>query len=153
MPTTLKVHVDVKVKRKSQEARNMRIGELAKLTGVSKRALRYYEEQNLLTPNRLNSGYRDYPPSAVETVRHVRTLLAAGLPSHLIAEVLPCMVDTGNGLAPGCRTLLPPLENERDRLTAMIDNLQTARTALTELIDRTPEDDSEYNEWLARQVV
>lgn len=129
----------------------MRIGELARLTGVSKRALRYYEEQGLLQPTRLSSGYRDYAPSAVETVRHVRTMLAAGLPSHLIAELLPCMVDTGNGLAPGCRTLLPPLESERDRLTATIAELQNARTLLTELIDRTPEDDSEYEEWLARQ--
>jgi DNA-binding transcriptional MerR regulator len=130
----------------------MRIGELARRTGVTTRALRYYEEQDLLKPTRLPSGYRDYAPSDVDTVRHVRTLLAAGLPSHLIAELLPCMVDTGNGLMPGCRSMLPPLESERDRLTASIEALSTARTLLAELIDRTPEDDSAYEEWLARQA-
>lgn len=130
----------------------MRIGELARRTGVTERALRYYEEQNLLKPARLPSGYRDYAPSDVETVSHVRSLLAAGLPSHLIADLLPCMVDTGNGLMPGCRSMLPPLEAERERITAAMDALATARTLLTQLIERTPEDDSEYYAWIARQA-
>ncbi|SDU15817.1 MerR family transcriptional regulator [Jiangella alkaliphila] len=127
----------------------MRIGELARRTGATERALRYYEEQNLLKPARLPSGYRDYAPSDIEAVRHVRSLLAAGLPSHLIAELLPCMVDTGDGLMPGCRSMLEPLESERDRLTSAIDELTTARTLLAALIDRTPEDDSEYDAWMA----
>jgi DNA-binding transcriptional MerR regulator len=130
----------------------MRIGELARRTGATERALRYYEEQGLLTPARLPSGYRDYAPSDVETVRHVRSLLAAGLPSHLIADLLPCMVDTGDGLMPGCRSMLPPLEAERDRITAAIDALDTARTLLTALIERTPEDDSEYDSWVAQRA-
>lgn len=130
----------------------MRIGELARKTGVSERSLRYYEEQNLLNPTRLASGYRNYAPADVDTVRHVRTLLAAGLPSHFIATVLPCMVDRGDGLVPGCRSLLPPLDAERERITAAIDELVTARGLLVELIGRTPADDSEYEEWKARQA-
>ncbi|RIQ14517.1 MerR family transcriptional regulator [Jiangella rhizosphaerae] len=131
----------------------MRIGELARRTGVTERALRYYEEQNLLKPARLPSGYRDYAPSDAEAVRHIRSLLAAGLPSHLIAELLPCMVDTGDGLMPGCRSMLEPLEAERDRLTAAIEELTAARELLTALIDRTPEDDSEYDAWVAAHAV
>ncbi|SDT72228.1 MerR family transcriptional regulator [Jiangella sp. DSM 45060] len=127
----------------------MRIGELARRTGVTERALRYYGEQNLLRPARLPSGYRDYAPSDVEAVRHVRSLLAAGLPSHLIADLLPCMVDTGDGLMPGCRSMLAPLESERDRLTSAIEQLTTARAQLVALIDRTPEDDAEYDAWVA----
>lgn len=38
----------------------MRIGELARRTGVSVRALRYYEEQGLLVPARAANGYREY---------------------------------------------------------------------------------------------
>ena len=87
----------------------MRIGELAELTGVSERSLRYYEEQGLLSPERTPAGYRVYAESDVDVVRHVRALLAAGLGTAFIREVLPCVVDTGDGLAPGCPELLPRL--------------------------------------------
>lgn len=43
----------------------MRIGELAAKAGVSVRALRYYEEQNLLASERSPGGQRHYPHSAV----------------------------------------------------------------------------------------
>lgn len=130
----------------------MRIGELARLTGVSERSLRYYEEQGLLRPQRRPSGYRDYAPSDVDAVRHIRTLLAAGLSTSFIAEVLPCMVDTGNGLAPGCPELVPHLQKERDRITVAIDGLATARTLLDDVIAATPDDNTAYDVWVARNA-
>lgn len=42
----------------------MRIGELARRTGVAARRLRYYEEQGLLSSDRSVNGYRDYDPQA-----------------------------------------------------------------------------------------
>ncbi|HYQ69570.1 MerR family transcriptional regulator [Actinophytocola sp.] len=130
----------------------MRIGELARRTGVSERSLRYYEEQGLLGPERTPAGYRVYAESDVDVVRHVRMLLEAGLNTRFIRNVLPCMVDTGDGLAPGCPELLPHLRNERDRITVAIDGLATARTLLDEVIEATPPDNSEYEAWLARRV-
>ncbi|HEY6739696.1 MAG TPA: MerR family transcriptional regulator, partial [Actinopolymorphaceae bacterium] len=62
----------------------MRIGELSRRTGVSVRALRYYEEQGLLTSERLPSGYRDYPESAADRVRQIQVLFSAGLRSAKI---------------------------------------------------------------------
>jgi DNA-binding transcriptional MerR regulator len=38
----------------------VRIGELAGVTGVSTRSLRYYEEQCLLPVRRRTNGYREY---------------------------------------------------------------------------------------------
>jgi DNA-binding transcriptional MerR regulator len=72
----------------------MRIGEAAKRAGVSVRALRYYEEQGLLTSDRSPGGQREYDEQAVDRVRFFQQLYAAGLPSRRIAELLPC-VDTG----------------------------------------------------------
>ncbi|SDC12666.1 MerR family transcriptional regulator [Actinokineospora iranica] len=116
----------------------MRIGELARRAGVSERALRYYERQGLVRPARLPSGYREYVDADVTTVRHIRTLLAAGLSTTMIAEVLPCMVDLGDGLAPGCPELLPHFEGERDRISAAIRELETARSLLEKVIAATP---------------
>jgi DNA-binding transcriptional MerR regulator len=50
-------HIDVKVNCKLE---HMRIGELAERTGVSRRLLRSYEEQELLVPSRALNGYREY---------------------------------------------------------------------------------------------
>jgi DNA-binding transcriptional MerR regulator len=130
----------------------MRIGELARKTGVNERLLRYYEEQGLLHPDRTGSGYRVYAESDVDVVRHVRMLLAAGLNTAFIKEVLPCMVDTGDGLAPGCPELLPHLNKERDRITAAIAGLATARALLEDVITATPPDNTEYDEWVARRT-
>lgn len=70
----------------------MRIGELSRATGASPRSLRYYEEQGLLRPRRDDSGYghRRYDADAVDTVHAIRALLAAGVPTGLIYDLLPC---------------------------------------------------------------
>src|SRR5688572_2880014 len=52
----------------------MRIGELAKRTGVSERSLRYYEKQGLLTAERTLGGHRDYPDGAVDRVIRIQEL-------------------------------------------------------------------------------
>lgn len=97
----------------------MRIGELADKTGVSVRALRYYEEQHLLAAARSPSGQRHYPDSAVDRVRLIQQLYAAGLPSMTIVELLPC-VETGE-ITP---ELLDRLSAERDRIASQVDALR-----------------------------
>ncbi|MGP3937578.1 MerR family transcriptional regulator [Nonomuraea sp. KM88] len=71
----------------------MQIGALARRAGVSPRALRYYEEKGLLVPGRTAGGYRVYTEEHVESVRRIRILLAAGLNSDMVREILPCMVN------------------------------------------------------------
>ncbi|WP_128431774.1 MerR family transcriptional regulator [Streptomyces cyaneus] len=112
----------------------MRIGALSQRTGVSERALRYYEEQGLLSPLRRPSGYREYTDEHVHTVRSIRTLLAAGLGTATIADVLPCMVEEGGQLAAACPDLLVDLARERDRITAAMNELRAAREMLDAII-------------------
>ncbi|GIJ48161.1 transcriptional regulator [Virgisporangium aliadipatigenens] len=112
----------------------MRIGELARRTGTTERALRYYEEQDLLRPARRPSGYREYVETDVRTVRNIRTLLAAGLNTVTIGEVLPCMVTDGEALVPACPELSTVLLQDRERLTEAIDDLQAARRVLDAII-------------------
>lgn len=108
----------------------MRIGELAASVGVSVRALRYYEEQNLLASVRSPSGQRHYPDSAVDRVRMIQQLYAAGLASKAIVELLPCVV-TGE-VTP---ELLDRLEAERDRIDKQIGDLVNTRDRLDGVIN------------------
>ncbi|ROO88916.1 DNA-binding transcriptional MerR regulator [Actinocorallia herbida] len=112
----------------------MRIGELARRTGVSTRLLRYYEEQGLLEPRRNASGYRDYSEEDLAAVLRVRRLLAAGLPTVTIASVLPCLREDGTALVPTCPDLLADLRRERDRMERAIADLTASRDALTKVI-------------------
>lgn len=57
----------------------MRIGEAARTAGLTPRALRYYEQQGLVTPGRTASGHRDYDGRDVHRLHAVRRLLRAGL--------------------------------------------------------------------------
>jgi DNA-binding transcriptional MerR regulator len=54
------------------------IGELARVTGTTTRALRFYEERGLLASRRTASGYRAYDQESVLRVRNIRELLALG---------------------------------------------------------------------------
>ncbi|MEU8704273.1 MerR family transcriptional regulator [Streptomyces sp. NPDC048565] len=107
----------------------MRIGELATKAGVSVRALRYYEQQQLLTSERSTSGQRLYPDSAVDRVQLIQQLYGAGLPSKAISELLPCVV---NGEA--TPELLDRLAVERARIDQQIGDLVSVRGRLDGVI-------------------
>jgi DNA-binding transcriptional MerR regulator len=68
----------------------MLIGELSERAGVSRRALRYYEEQGLLVPLRARNGYREYADDAPLIVEQIQGLYASGLDSDAIRRYLPC---------------------------------------------------------------
>lgn len=113
----------------------MRIGVLARRSGVSERSLRYYEQQGLLTPLRTPGGHRDYPESAVDRVALIQRLFAAGLCSSKIAQLLPCMRDNEHGSAASASSqLAADLARERKRLDRMIADLVQSREVLDEVI-------------------
>ncbi|XVQ06584.1 MerR family transcriptional regulator [Spirillospora sp. CA-255316] len=107
----------------------MRIGELAARTGVSVRSLRYYEQQSLLAAERSPSGQRHYPGSAVDRVRLIQQLYAAGLSSKTIAELIPCVVD--GRVTP---ELLARLATQRDHIDKQIAGLTDTRNRLDSII-------------------
>ncbi|KUL25433.1 MerR family transcriptional regulator [Actinoplanes awajinensis] len=116
----------------------MRISELARQAGTTPRALRYYEEQGLLHPARLASGYRQYDEQALRAVRHIQLLLSAGLNTTAIAEILPCIPDDVTVLAPTCPELLDELAAERARITRSMQQLGAARDVLDRLLQNDP---------------
>lgn len=113
----------------------MRIGDLAQRTGVSVRSLRYYEQQGLLASTRTAGGQRDYPQAAVDRVIRIQEMFAAGVPSRVLAELLPCIHDAdGTPNATATPWLTETLTAERDRIDAAIKDLRRTRTLLDEVI-------------------
>ncbi|MER6000196.1 MerR family transcriptional regulator [Nonomuraea sp. NPDC051941] len=111
----------------------MRIGELSRLTGVPTRMLRYYEEQDLLHPERADNGYRHYPEPAVYRVQQIRGLLDSGLTTEIIRRVLPFLNKPDEiHLHPQCLTpeLADLLEAEADRIQQRIECLSRNRDAI-----------------------
>lgn len=108
----------------------MRIGELADRTGVSTRALRYYEEQLLLIPQRTSGGQRSYAEADVDRVKLIQQLYTAGLGSRLLATLLPAI--DARSVGP---ELLDRLLRERARLEAKSAELQAASGRLGTLIE------------------
>ena len=116
----------------------MRIGELSRRTGVSIRSIRYYEEQHLLRPRRLPSGYRVYAETDVMQVQQIQTLLASGLSTQKIERILPCLTQHQGGLRLACADLYQELLAEREQLLSRMAALDASVTALSAIIDASP---------------
>lgn len=69
----------------------MRIGELARRSGVSTRALRHYEEKGLLAARRSANGYREYDEADVRLVQEIRALMAVGFTLEDARPFVACL--------------------------------------------------------------
>jgi DNA-binding transcriptional MerR regulator len=67
----------------------MKVGELARRTGLSVRTLHFYDEIGLLPPTaRSDSGHRLYGPAAAVRLQQIRSLRQLGLSLTQVVEVL-----------------------------------------------------------------
>jgi len=111
--------------------RSILIGELSCRTGVPARLLRYYEEQDLLHPERDSNGYRRYGAADLDRVEQIRGLLDSGLTTEIIRRILPYL-GCGIHLPAQCLTAETAelLEREAERLGQRIDCLSRNRDAI-----------------------
>ena len=64
------------------------IAEVARLTGLTSRALRFYEARGLIAPLRTYSGRRRYGPAELERLHQILTMKRAGLTIAQIQSML-----------------------------------------------------------------
>lgn len=68
----------------------MKIGELAKLSGLSASRIRFYEASGLIhAVDRKANGYRDYPPEAASMLDIIASAQSAGFTLDEIRHLLP----------------------------------------------------------------
>jgi DNA-binding transcriptional MerR regulator len=118
-----------------EEREPVLIGELAERTGTNERLLRHYERAGLLRPERLPNGYRTYADSDTAAVLRIRALLAAGLPTRVIRQVLPCTTD--EAAVQPCPGVLDALRAQLSALDRRAAELAAAREVLSGTIAAT----------------
>jgi DNA-binding transcriptional MerR regulator len=93
------------------------IGRAAEKTGLTKRALRLYEREGLLTPERHANGYRKYGASDIKHAGIIGDLRRAEVPLKEIARIISIK-----------RMETPP----REKLRECLDALNAMRKGLME---------------------
>ena len=91
----------------------MKINEVEALVGITKKNIRFYEEQGLVSPRRNSeNGYRDYGEAEVETLRRIKLMRKLGVPIEEIRQMQSGAHTVGDGM----RRHLVTLERERQNL-------------------------------------
>ena len=77
----------------------MKINEVEAAVGVTKKNIRFYEAEGLLTPRRNSAnGYRDYGDEDVAVLRRIKLMRKLGLPLEDIRQMLSGAHTVGDGM-------------------------------------------------------
>jgi MerR family transcriptional regulator, copper efflux regulator len=113
-------------------SRRFRAGELAAAAGISKDSLRFYERKGLLpAPPRTTSGYRQYPPAALDRVLLIRRALSLGIS---VAELEQLLRVRAQGGAP-CRRARALLVGKLEELEERLEELRELRQVLRDTLE------------------
>ncbi|MFS0783131.1 MerR family transcriptional regulator [Bacillus sp. 1P06AnD] len=113
------------------EVRKMLINETSKITNLTKKAIDYYIERNLISPETLGNGYRNFSEKEVDRLKRISVLRRLGLSIAEIQEVLSD--ETKNALKRlGAQTALD-IQNMHARKT-IIDKLSVGKD-YTDILD------------------
>ncbi|MFF4285221.1 MerR family transcriptional regulator [Streptomyces sp. NPDC001633] len=109
----------------------MRIGDAAAAAGMTPRALRYYEQQGLVTARRTPAGHRVYDAEDIRRLRAVRELREAGLTvgdvrafAHLLRTMPPEGVPALIPKDPGAERCATAEAVARRRLADLDDRIE-----------------------------
>ncbi|MFW0766020.1 Cu(I)-responsive transcriptional regulator [Trabulsiella odontotermitis] len=117
----------------------MNISDVAKKTGLTSKAIRFYEEKGIVTPPlRSENGYRSYSQKHLDELTLLRQARQVGFNLEECGELVNLFNDPGRHSADvKSRTLQRVANIERH-----IEELQAMRAQLLALADACPGDDS-----------
>ena len=112
----------------------MKIGELAKATGLTTKTIRFYEGEGLITnPPRTPSGYRKYGPKDLDRLDFILKAKRLGLSLPDIRNVL-YLHDRNE---PTCEHVRSILEEKLNQVEKALQDLQVFRIELMRLRDES----------------
>ena len=95
----------------------MKINEVESLVGITRKNIRFYESEGLLTPRRNSeNGYRDYGEGEVKTLLQIKLMRKLGVPLEEIRRMQSGAHTVGDGM----RRHLVSLERDRENLEQSI---------------------------------
>ena len=100
------------------------IGQMSELTGVSRRMLRHWEEEGLISPIRGQSNYRQYMQNDIARLERIVTYREMGFNARQIKALLNCKTPLA----------LDELRGQRSRIDEKIQLLRKAANRLDRLI-------------------
>lgn len=103
------------------------IGDVVERTGVAASALRFYEEEGLLAPDRTPAGHRRYPRELLRRVSFIRAAQEVGIP---LAEVRDALATLPDGRTPTKQDWARLSRGWRARLDDRIAALERLRDRL-----------------------
>lgn len=99
------------------------IGALAKLSGLTTRTLRYYDEIDLLKPSSIRAnGYRIYTDNEVDRLQQIMFFRVLDMSPEVIKEILDF---SGYDAVQALETHIELLKGKRERLTELIEDAHT----------------------------
>ena len=108
------------------------IGELARLTGTSTKAIRYYEDIGVLPqPRRAQNGYRAYDEESLDRLSFIKDAQATGLSLDEIAAILE-QRERGEAT---CDHVVELLERHLVQIEDRIEQLTATLSALTSITE------------------
>jgi len=111
----------------------MKIGEVAKRSGIGIETIRYYEREGLLPePERRPSGYRQYDESSVERLEYIRRAKELGFTLAEIRELL----DLSFAAHAGCDHIRQRAEAKVADIEGKIRSLQQMKRSLGKIVER-----------------
>lgn len=109
------------------------IGFLAKAAGVNIETVRYYQRINLIIePDKPAEGFRTYPIKTLKRIKFIKRVQQLGFSLKEVAELLQLGEGSGKDQ---CADVRQRAELKRDNIDKQINDLNTLRATLTELID------------------
>ncbi|KRB79174.1 MerR family transcriptional regulator [Noviherbaspirillum sp. Root189] len=119
----------------------LKIGELAKRTGLTVRTLHHYDAIGLLSPSvRSDAGYRLYNRNDIERLHRIQALRRLELP---LAEVATLLEGDVRDFDSVIQQQIASLDREVERTVALRERLKELRKRLAE------KEEPDLNDWLA----